>query len=76
MNPNRTALFVICLGVLAGPPAAFGYEGGLVTAVYSKVSRDYFRPKMPDGSPRRETYAFAVGNYQPGMDADKSIDNI
>jgi len=41
-----------------------GVEG--VTAVSAKVSKDYVRTKLPDGSFQPEAYAFGEGGKWPG----------
>ena len=62
---------------LCAQPAARAAEGAEdVTAVNSRVSRDYVRKKLPDGSFQREEYAFGEGgHYQPGFE-DDTIDKL
>ena len=48
----------------------------MVTAVYSSTSNGYHRETMPDGSFKRETYALARAQYQPGAQRDRSIDGV
>ncbi len=66
---------VILAGVLAGV-SAWGSADAVTTAVYSSVSNGYVRPKLPDGTPKREYYALANGHYSPGAERDKSIDSV
>jgi len=59
------------------PLAAFDHDGvDGVTAVSSKVSADYVRTQLPDGSFRPETYAFGKGGYWSGEIKDKTIDGL
>lgn len=51
-----------------------GVEG--VTAINSKVSPDYVRNKLPDGSFRPETYAFGEGGKWAGEISDATIDKL
>lgn len=47
-----------------------------VTAVASKVSKDYVRAKLPDGSFQPEFYAFGEGGNWGGEIADATIDKL
>lgn len=47
-----------------------------VTAVASKVSSDYVRAKLPDGSFRPESYSFGKGGHWGGEISDASIDKL
>jgi len=60
----------------AQPPAraADGVEG--VTAVASKVSGDYVRTKLPDGSFQPEFYVFGEGGKCGGEIDDATIDKL
>ncbi len=63
--------------LLAARPAARaedGVEG--VTAVASKVSRDYIREKLPDGTFQPEFYAFGEGGKWAGEISDATIDTL
>ena len=51
-----------------------GVEG--VTAVSAKVSKDYVRTKLPDGSFQPEAYAFGEGGKWPGEISDETIDKL
>ena len=57
-------------------PAASAAEGTVLTAVYSRVSDDYVRPKFADGTFQPETYAFGRGGHWSGGMRDASIDNM
>jgi len=82
MKPAKT-LFPI-FGMLAGAAillaaqrparAADGVEG--ITAVSSKVSDDYIRVRLPDGSFQPENYAFGEGGRWAGEISDKTIDTL
>jgi len=68
------------IGVLAVCAAAQamraeeGVEG--VTAVASKVSGDYVRAKLPNGSFQVENYAYGNGGRWPGEISDGTIDKL
>jgi hypothetical protein len=47
-----------------------------ITAVSSKVSKDYVRQKLPDGSFQSETYAFGEGGKWEGEIKDLTIDKL
>lgn len=47
-----------------------------VTAVSSRVSKDYVRTKLPDGSYQPEEYAFGNGGRYDGPFRDPSIDKL
>jgi hypothetical protein len=68
-------LFPIILLLLALTMAQASNES-IITAVYSKVSNGYQRPKAADGFPKREYYALANGVFSPGVSADPSIDRV
>jgi hypothetical protein len=51
-------------------------QGEEIEAVSSRVSADYVRAKLPDGSFQPETYAFAKGGYRSSGTQDYSIDKI
>jgi hypothetical protein len=61
----------------AKPVAAPAINGSLgVTAVSSRVSKDYVRLKLPDGSYQPEEYAFGEGGRLDGSFRDASIDKL
>jgi hypothetical protein len=70
----------LLLGLLAlsaalpGARAKDGVDG--VTAVASKVSSDYRREKLPDGSFRPETYAFGEGRKWSGEINDPTFEKL
>jgi len=64
--------FLLASGVAAR--AAEGNEG--VTAVASRVSRDYVRVRLADGSFQREEYAFGDGGHYAGPFPDDTIDKL
>ncbi len=62
---------------LSAPSRCWAVEGAEgVTAVASKVSRDYVRTRLPDGSFQPETYAFGNGGNWPGPFSDDTIDKL
>lgn len=67
---------IVIFGLLAPFPsrAVEGAEG--ITAVASRVSKDYVRTKLPDGSFQRETYAFGKGGDSGGPIRDETIDKL
>jgi hypothetical protein len=61
----------------AQPAAAPAVDGAVgVTAVSSRVSKDYVRTKLPDGSFQPEEYAFGNGGRYDGPFRDASIDKL
>jgi hypothetical protein len=69
---RKTWLLAVCGSVLATIPMAHAKEG--ITAVYSKVSDDYVRDRLADGTFENETYAFGNGGYFSGPFRDATID--
>ncbi len=61
--------------MLAALPAAETADGEIVV-VASKVSEDYVRAKLPDGSFATESYAFGEGGLTSGVMQDLSIDHL
>jgi hypothetical protein len=62
--------------VLAQPPARAADAAEGVTAVASKVSGDYIRTKLHDGSFQPEYYAFGEGGNWGGEISDATIDKL
>jgi hypothetical protein len=62
----------LCFGLLDTPSA--GAEE--VEAVSSKVSKDYVRKKLPDGSYKSETYTFGKGDNCGGARVDPTFDKL
>ncbi|MGA2017873.1 MAG: hypothetical protein ABSH26_13065 [Opitutaceae bacterium] len=61
----------------AQPVAAPVVDGAVgITAVSSKVSKGYVRPRLPDGSFQPEEYAFGNGGRYDGPFRDASIDKL
>ncbi len=64
-----------CLGILvATVPSASATEG--ITAVYSRVSDDYSRATLPNGSFENESYVFGDGGYYGAAIHDDTIDTL
>ena len=66
-------LLVGCGTALADRAAVRADE---IAAVCSKVSDDYVRTRLADGSFQPETYAFGKGGYWSGALRDKTIDEM
>ena len=66
----------LAAGLLVCGATALASNDRIVTAVFSRVSNGYERPKAADGSPKREYYALANGTFSPGATADGSIDKV
>jgi len=73
----------VLLAGLTVAAAASDIEG--ITAVSSRVFNGYVRGRLPDGSPKPETYAFGIGGFvtagaaggeTPGAQRDQTIDNL
>ena len=76
-NRAKSGLLACCaLLLLTGRAAGAddGVEG--VTAVASRVSRDYVRAKLPNGSFQPESYAFGKGGNWGGEIKDLTIDRL
>jgi len=69
------ALFVL-LGVFAPHVARAADNVNGIVAVASKVSSDYVRTKLPNGSFTTEYYAFGKGGHWGGEIRDDSIDKL
>jgi hypothetical protein len=78
--PSRSAVAVaLLLGLgaeLIPLPVARAAVGGDIVAVSSRVSADYVRTKLPDGSFPTETYAFGEGGHWRGPMRDDTIDPL
>jgi hypothetical protein len=73
----KAILLVGCSILLLGGPSVYATEGGDgVTAVASKVSKDYIRAKLPNGSFQPEYYSFGKGGNWGGEIKDQTIDNL
>lgn len=73
------ATFQIWLVAVVGASAALNTSiarAEEIAAVASRVSDDYIRTKLADGSFQTETYAFGEGGYSSGNMRDPSIDKI
>jgi hypothetical protein len=66
-------LSVACVAALAGNIAARADE---VVAIASKVSKDYVRKRLPDGSIKPESYVFGQGDTLGGARVDPTIDKM
>jgi hypothetical protein len=68
--------FGACLCALSCARAAGGSDTSAVTVVSSRVSDDYNRSRLPDGTYKPETYAFGEGGHWTGTVKDGSIDGL
>ena len=57
-------------------PAARAAEGTEIATVSSRVSDDYARTKLPNGSFEPETYTFGEGGHWSGAMSDDTIDKL
>ena len=76
MKSLRLLPCAVVLGCVLASTSAVASEASLVTAVYSEVANGYERPRLPDGSLKREYYAIARGGYAPGTVQDRSIEGV
>jgi len=79
LRANRTGAWLLAVGAAALfglPPARAddGVEG--VTAVSSRVTKDYVRAKLADGSFQPEAYAFGQGGHWGGELSDPTVDRL
>jgi hypothetical protein len=73
----KAYLLAGCGMLLAALPSARAADGvNGVTAVSSRVSKDYVRARFPDGSFQPESYAFGEGGNWGGEIKDATIDNL
>ena len=81
----RPSLLLLCIGLFSVP--ARGAESTItgITAVSSKVFEGYARVRLPDGTPKPETYVFGNGGFMtvgaagaetPGASRDATIDGM
>jgi hypothetical protein len=75
-HPAIPCVFAVISGLLAptGARASDAVDG--VTAVSARVSSDYVRTRLPDGSFQPELYAFGKGGYWGGQLSDSTIDKL
>jgi hypothetical protein len=67
--------WLVCHGAFLGIQSEASAEGsGDITAVSSRVSENYVRAKLPNGSFAPETYAFGKGGFWAGTQRDETID--
>ena len=73
----KAAGLLLCCGApLVVPPVVHAAAGGDITAVSARVSDDYVRTKLADGSFQVETYTFGQGGFWVGNQPDDTIDNL
>jgi hypothetical protein len=81
MNASRVLTKALCLLACCGiipvlPTNARAADVNGVTAVSSRVSKDYVRAKLPDGSFRPEFYSFGEGGIWGGEIKDTTIEKL
>src|SRR4051812_3231772 len=76
MKASVRLIASLALGLLVAVPPMAASGDAVVTSVFSSVSNGYERQKLPDGSPKREYYALANGQYAHGLTANPSIDRV
>jgi hypothetical protein len=77
-TPMRAgALLLLGVGSARALPPLFGGTDAsdTTTAVFSGVSEDYARNRLPDGSYAAENYAFGKGGYYGSSSSDATIDS-
>jgi hypothetical protein len=74
-RPSARILAIGCALFSGALPALADGSGG-ITAVSSKVSDDYFRKRLPDGSFQPEFYSFGKGGKWEGEISDVTIDKL
>jgi hypothetical protein len=82
---NTTRIFQVTAWLLAGCGTSLGAQSAAapaaecavgITAVSSRVSKDYVRTRLPDGSIQPEEYAFGDGGRYDGTFRDASVDKL
>jgi hypothetical protein len=74
---QKAAGLLLCGGAtLIMQPVVNAAAGGDITAVSSRVSDDYIRTKLADGSFQVETYTFGQGGFWAGSQHDDTIDKL
>ena len=69
----------LALSCLVGPaflPSAIAADDTVSTAVFSRVSKEYQRARLPDGSFKPEYFAIANGGMVPGTSRDKTVEQV
>jgi hypothetical protein len=74
--PARLAPWILCIAGLGLLPATPAAASETVVAVASKISKDYVRKKLPDGTYKPETYAFGKGDNWAGARVDSTVDHM
>ncbi len=73
---HRLGRFVLAATACAVVAPGARADEDVLTAVYSQVSDDYVRAKLPDGSFQPETYTFGEGGHLAGPMRDDSVDTL
>jgi hypothetical protein len=78
MRPTLRALLAApCLfGCMASPAAARAAAETVTTAVFSRVSKEYEREHLPDGSFKPEYFALGNGGMVAGTTRDRTVERV
>jgi hypothetical protein len=78
LDPRISGALAFAIATVQFTPALSRAEEGAegITAVSSRVSKDYVRVMLPDGSFQAEEYAFGEGGRLDGSFRDASIDKL
>lgn len=71
--------FFMAASCLLGPillPLTRAADDTVSTAVFSRVSNEYRRERLPDGSFKPEYFAIANGGMVPGTSRDETVDRV
>jgi len=70
------AVVAACSVALGANPSPSAKDAVGVTAVCSRVSKDYVRARLPGGAPAPEDYVLVKGGRQEGPTRDPSMDDV
>lgn len=76
MKTSSCRRTILALASLLACSLSLASDDSLVTSVYSSVHNGYHREKQADGTFKREYYAIARGQFNPGAGKDDSIDKV
>jgi hypothetical protein len=68
-------LFPCLIGLLI-LPVTRAADDTVSTAVFSRVSKEYRRERLPDGSPKPEYFALGNGGMVDGTSRDKTVERV
>jgi hypothetical protein len=76
ISPKRLSLGAACLLGSAALPTIQAADDTVSTAVFSRVSKEYKRERLPDGSFKPEFYALGEGGVVAGTMRDKTAERV